>query len=140
MQLTDEDTRYSVKYITYNAVTLSMVEHCRCFVLLHVHIAVLDMFAEYQPGATPLRIEDPRDGVMKEISIVICWLLNDLRGIAQPVMAKQAPAYVGACLQCQHVGYKISKNTTVYPGAIMHCSTRHRVYIALTPDCITFAV
>jgi hypothetical protein len=62
---------------------------------------------------------------MKDISIVICWLLNDLRGIAQPVMAKQAPAFVGACLQCQQTGYKISNNTTVYPGAIMHCPARH---------------
>ena len=86
---------------------------------------VLEMFARRQPGdnGEDLVIQGTDRSVVCRVRVALAWMVNDIRGISAPICAKQAPAYHGACIQCQLLAVRTGKergDTSYYPGAC-HC-------------------
>ena len=74
---------------------------------------VLEMFKQLGPDTPGLTV----DGVT--YWAVYGFRVDDIRGIAKAIRAKQCPAYNGACIQCKIRGVRITNiHTTVYPGAV----------------------
>lgn len=76
----------------------------------------VEQLARYAPGNEAIEVEIP-DGDALRVHIILSHLINDLRGFPKTILAKQSPAYFGACIQCNVAGIKCTEiSTTIYPG------------------------
>ena len=88
---------------------------------------VVDMLVKGIQGYTT------QDGV--KLYPFLAWMVNDIPGLVGPVMAKQFPAYYGACVHCKVRGILLrALKTTIYPSFVQNsppengepCSCRAR--------------
>ena len=80
-------------------------------------LPIISQFAARVPiDGTPHEFED-HEGRRRRMFYYLCWMVNDLRGYATPLLGKTSPAYRGACGMCDVIGLR-ALGTTVYPGAI----------------------
>lgn len=76
----------------------------------------VETLARYAPGREAIEVTTP-DGTTLHVHVILAHMVNDLRGFPKTIMAKQSPAYFGACIQCNVAGIRCTEIcTTVYPG------------------------
>ena len=74
---------------------------------------------------------------------LLAWLINDLPGLAEALLAKNYPGYFGTCVQCDLRGLNITElNTTVYLYAVMdtlrglQCRAWWEIRVMRNENCI----
>lgn len=81
----------------------------------------VEELARYAPGGEAIEVTLPNGNTL-QVHLLLSHMINDMRGFPKTILAKQSPAYFGACIQCQVEGILVSEiRTTIYPGVPQLC-------------------
>lgn len=66
---------------------------------------LVEQLARYQPGRETVSVYDAFQEQVRQLSVVVAPLINDIRGLPHTTMGKAPPAYVGSCNYCMQGGF-----------------------------------